>query len=763
MQNTVNPAPDSQPLAESKFSGMRFPARRDLQYNHAGGVWNAFDPLTRQSVRIGSLEKAILASLDGKMLLATVARKLVRDGISSSTQAVFSAAEHLVASGLLQVDTAGNSGAGRQKRSTTGNALPALRAAQQTLGRLVVWQVRGVNPERLLAWLAPRSDMFFSRRAVLVWCLLMFITGIAICLGFHRFCVAVSEEGGTLLAASPLTSGSEAVWGGGLLVLLFLMTRAIHELSHAVVCERHSVRCPDIGLLFILFAPCVYCDVTESWRLPKRRERAAVAAAGMYAELIVATLAAWVWLLTLPSLWNTIALQLMLICSVSTILINANPLMRFDGYYILADWLDEVRLRAKADHLLSEAVVSLVLGLPRQETYDSRELHSHTSRTHYGRFLLVFSAAGLVYRCMLALAISAAVVLLFRGWELVWVGRLMGGLILFSWWGIPMLGFGSKLLTTARLSGRVSRLFLFSIGLTLIVLTLPIPTRRFGSGWVQAESSQRVFATADAQLVKCYAADGQQVAAGQPLFRLASPDAAAELVHHVTNCRSNQIQLEQARRQRNRYARDVDLESYETRLRAVEQQKEASLKRMEKLEIVAGQAGLLIAAVCPPAPDLSQWNSGSEEGPLPGDEEVWTQPRQLGRTVSRGELLATICSRGNIAVVPLSDEQLADVAEGTRCKIHAPNESASVTTARVTRVVELNTQLGRTGVTGASLPKQYSGADSNLRYAAIVKLPSASDAWPIESPIQVVFHTQSVSLFDLARNLLRRHLRFLAS
>lgn len=757
--NAINGPPSDEP----RFARARFPARRDLQYSYAGGSWNAFDPLTRQSVRIGPLEKAILGSFDGNTLLAKIAVKLVNDGVSPSTHSVFDAAERLVASGLVRIDNSRSAESTGQAATRTRTPLRALRSAQQMLSRFIVWQVRGFNPERFLRWLAPRSDFFFSRRAVIVWCLLMCATAGALCFDFQRFWVAVADMGGTLLAASPLTGSSSSVAGGCILIAVFLATRAIHELAHAVVCQRHGVRCPDIGVLLILFAPCVYCDVTESWRLTRRSERAAVAAAGMYAELIVATVAAVVWLSTVPSILNTIALQTMLICSVSTILINANPLMRFDGYYILADWLNEVSLRAQADRQLSDATTKLVLGLPSTDASESRGQGNSARRNNYARCLIAFSLAGWAYRCMLSFVISAAVVLLFRNWELVWLGRMMGALILFSWWGIPMLSFASKLLASARLAGRTPRLVLFTTGLLLLILTLPIPTRRFGAGWVHPESSQKVFATADAQLLECYAEDGQAVEAGQALFRLASPDTAAEVVHHVASHSSSQIQLDQALIQRNRYAQDVDIESYETRLTATQQQKLASIQRLKRLNIAAHQSGLLVAAVCPPAPDLSQWNSDVDHQHVPGDEEVWTQSRQLGRRVSRGELLATICSQEKIAVIPLSDEQLADVAGGTRCKIHSPDDPSVVSEAQVARVVELNTENARTGVTGAPLPENFGGSNSQSRYAAIVKLPAVADRWPIESPVQVVFHTQSASLFDLARNFLRRHLRFLAS
>ena len=149
---------------------------------------------------------------------------------------------------------------------------------------------------------------------------------------------------------------------GSALFVIFVVTRAIHELGHALILTRFGGRSPDIGVIFMLGAPCVYCDVTESWRLPHAWQRAAVAAGGMLAESMVATLAAVVWLMTVEGAVNTLALQTMVVCSISTWLVNANPLMRFDGYYILSDWCDEPNLRLRADECAMRWLKRLVLG-----------------------------------------------------------------------------------------------------------------------------------------------------------------------------------------------------------------------------------------------------------------------------------------------------------------------------------------------------------------------------------------------------------------
>ena len=149
------------------------------------------------------------------------------------------------------------------------------------------------------------------------------------------------------------------------------------------------------------------CDVSESWQLPSRWQRAAVAAAGMYVELIVASLAAWVWLLTIDGPANTVALQTMFVCSVSTVLINANPLMRFDGYYILSDILDESNLRSRADGHAEARLYRWILG-PRAVP------QTKVARNAYGHLLCIFSWMGWLYRTGLSLAIAGLLVAIYE-------------------------------------------------------------------------------------------------------------------------------------------------------------------------------------------------------------------------------------------------------------------------------------------------------------------------------------------------------------
>src|SRR5207237_5365510 len=93
----------------------------------------------------------------------------------------------------------------------------------------------------------------------------------------------------------------------------------------------------EMGALFLVFSPCMYCNVSDAWTLPSKWKRIIISAAGIYVELIIAAMATFVWWNT-PSqpFINNMALSLMVVCSVSTVVFNANPLMRYDGYYVLA-------------------------------------------------------------------------------------------------------------------------------------------------------------------------------------------------------------------------------------------------------------------------------------------------------------------------------------------------------------------------------------------------------------------------------------------
>ena len=144
------------------------------------------------------------------------------------------------------------------------------------------------------------------------------------------------------------------VWLGTALSLA--ITKSCHELGHALACRRYGVECHEIGMLWLFCLPCLYCDVSDSWQLPSRWQRVMIALAGIYVELMIAILAYSGWWLAVPGTFQSVMLLTALSASVGTILINANPLLRYDGYFILSDVLNWPNLWQDASQALRNIV-----------------------------------------------------------------------------------------------------------------------------------------------------------------------------------------------------------------------------------------------------------------------------------------------------------------------------------------------------------------------------------------------------------------------
>ena len=135
------------------------------------------------------------------------------------------------------------------------------------------------------------------------------------------------------------------------------VVKVIHEFGHGLSCKAFGGEVHEMGLLFLCFSPALYCNVSDAWTLPNKWHRIIISAAGIYVELMIAAAATFVWWNT-PSqpFINNLSLSLMVVCSVSTVVFNANPLMRYDGYYVLADWLEIPNLRDRANRYLQNLV-----------------------------------------------------------------------------------------------------------------------------------------------------------------------------------------------------------------------------------------------------------------------------------------------------------------------------------------------------------------------------------------------------------------------
>lgn len=159
--------------------------------------------------------------------------------------------------------------------------------------------------------------------------------------------------------------------------LLWITTMAVkvfHEFGHGLACKHFGGEVHEMGAAFILLSPFLFCDATDSWMFANKRRKLIVTMGGIYVELFIAGIAALLWANTDRGLVNQLAYNVMIVSSITTILFNANPLMRFDGYYALADLLDVPNLREKARRYVIACVTSMTVGAPpTQEMLEIRE------------------------------------------------------------------------------------------------------------------------------------------------------------------------------------------------------------------------------------------------------------------------------------------------------------------------------------------------------------------------------------------------------
>src|SRR5436190_4870469 len=207
--------------------------------------------------------------------------------------------------------------------------------------------------------------------------------------------------------------------------------KVIHEFGHGLSCKAFGGEVHEMGFLILCFSPAMYCNVSDAWTLPNKWHRIIISFAGIYVELMIAAAATFVW-------WNTphypfinyMALSLMVVCSVSTVFFNGNPLMRFDGYYVLADWIEIPNLRDRANRYLQRLVMEHCLGIETQpEQY--MELHRRT-------WFVIFAVVSWVYRWAVTFTILKVMSTFLKPYKLEVISEGLALLSLGSMVGWPL-------------------------------------------------------------------------------------------------------------------------------------------------------------------------------------------------------------------------------------------------------------------------------------------------------------------------------------
>ncbi len=186
--------------------------------------------------------------------------------------------------------------------------------------------------------------------------------------------------------------------------ITIVITKLVHEFSHAYVAKQFGRYVPEMGVALLILFPCLYCNTTDAWQLSDRKQRMAIGAAGILAEAVLAVFAIYIWHYTKPGIINSLAFYLFNVSLISTLIFNANPLIRFDGYYILIDAIRTPNLVTKSRQYLRHIVMDKLLGLAQVQN-NARTLREKlifgiygTTSTMYRVALYAFIIVGVYTR-----------------------------------------------------------------------------------------------------------------------------------------------------------------------------------------------------------------------------------------------------------------------------------------------------------------------------------------------------------------------------
>ncbi len=386
------------------------------------------------------------------------------------------------------------------------------------------------------AWFERRATLarrLFSWPALIAW---LALVAPAVVLAWQHWSALTENLSDRVLSAGNLA----------LLWLVYPLAKAVHECAHGLAVKVWGGTVREIGVMFIMFTPVPYVDATSSYRFDSNWQRAAVALAGIMAELALGALALYVWLSAQSGVVTALAYNVVLIAGFSTLVVNGNPLMRYDAYYALSDLIEIPNLAQRCNQYWTYLVDRYLLGSP--------EAHEPPGAQAERGWLLVYGAVSPIYRFSVAVGM-----LWFIAGQYFWAGVAMA---LFGAWSslvMPLWKAWKHVRESASLAPRrewVQRRVLLLIGLVGVLLfAVPVPFHAVHQGVLWLPDEALVRAPANAHVAQALdakgdviqtAAPGQRMQQGELLLQLDSLSLGSDLAVAAADVAQTEALLRQA-------------------------------------------------------------------------------------------------------------------------------------------------------------------------------------------------------------------------
>jgi putative peptide zinc metalloprotease protein len=599
-----------------RIAGQRVRLRPGVEIRrqqYRGELWYVVqDPFLNTFYRIRPGARRFLLHLSGRNTVEEAWRRCLRDdrGSAPGQSEVIQLLGQLHQASLLQSDLTPDSRSLFERMRRHRQAQIRSTLSSVLFLRLPLW-----DPDRFLQRLLPLVRPLFSWAGVAAWAaVVLFAAKTAI--DHHD---ALFDRGQEVLAPGNLA----------LLFGAFFLTKLLHEFGHAFACRVFGGEVHQMGVMLLVFSPVPYVDATAAWSFRERWRRVWVGVAGMYVELFIASLAVFIWANTGTGLLNSLAYNILFVASVSTLLFNLNPLLRFDGYYILSDLAETPNLQQRSRTQMFSWAERVLFGLP--------DPPRPASTRREAAFLGLFGIASGIYRIFVFTVIILFVADKFFGLGLI--AAVVGG---FGLLVLPVFRFFRYLAREPRLERHRSRAVGVTAGLAGAVVAFlaffPWPHHTYAPGVLQTRELARIYTATDGYFTGFAVASGSIVRTGDLLARMTSPELELRLA--AAAARVRQVRLQE----------NVALEQGGASLRVLQRQRETA--EAELAELRRRQRDLEVRA------------------PLDG---VWVSPRA-------GDLTGELTPRGRqlgIIIQPPAFDFIAVVAQDDSARLFASSAPAA--------------------------------------------------------------------------------------
>lgn len=363
-----------------------------------------------------------------------------------------------------------------------------------------------MDPDALVTATLPLGSWLFSRRGFQAWLLIIFSALFLVALNWRPLTENMLDQ---VLSTENLV----------LLAVLYPLLKLVHEFGHGWAVKRWGGETRELGVMFLIFLPTPYVDASSAGFFRDKRQRMAVGFAGLQVELLIAAFATFTWVLVEPGTVRAIAYNLMLIAGVSAILFNGNPLLRFDAYHILSDWLEMPNFGNRANQYIGHLVQKFILRMDVTDPTGSRR---------EAWWLGVYAVTAFIYRMFITFGIVMLVATRFFIFGTMLAFLAIGNAIVMPAWRMLRLVSTESRFAVVRVRAWavLAATLLF---LTAFAVVVPLPSYTVTQGVVWVPESSRIYAGSDGLVVGLPVPAASIVDAGTPVVQLDNPELEAKV------------------------------------------------------------------------------------------------------------------------------------------------------------------------------------------------------------------------------------------